>query len=69
MARRRLLVTLLGGLALVSLLLGLAAHHVGVNDTALLITVGMFCGPAVAASALVGACSLLDVQAVEVRER
>lgn len=69
MTKRRLFVTLVGGVALVLLATALVAQHVGVNETALFITVGMLCGPALAASALVGACSLLGLKPVEIRER
>jgi Na+/H+-dicarboxylate symporter len=68
MARRGLFVTLVGGLALALLVAALVVQHMGVNETAFIITIGMLCGPAVAASMLVGACSLLELRALDVRE-
>ncbi len=59
---------LIGGLVVMLAAATLAVRHAGFNGTAVIITVGMLCGPGVAAAALVGACSLLGPQPVEVRK-
>lgn len=68
MAKRGLFMALVGAVTLALLVAALVLQRVGVNETAFIITIGMICGPAIAASALVGACSLLELRAVDVRE-
>lgn len=68
MAKQGLFMTLAGGATLVCVLTALVIQRVGINETAFIITIGMLCGPAVAASVLVGACSLLGFRAVDIRE-
>lgn len=68
MAKRHLFMVLVGGVALVLLASALVVQHVGINETAFIISVGMLCGPALAASALVGACSLSGLHSVDIRE-
>lgn len=68
MGRRSILVALMGGLVLIVIGAALAARHAGFNGTAVMITVGMLCGPGVAAVALVAACSLVGPQSIEMHE-
>lgn len=68
MAKQGLFMTLAGGVALVFVVAALVINRVGINETAFIITIGMLCGPAVLASVLVGACSLLGLRAVDIRE-